>query len=54
MKIDKRVGFMTTSILEELCKEAMEIAWKNKDMKLFNEYLGKYVVLKSYNQYGNK
>lgn len=50
--VDKRVGFMTTSILEDIVRDGMLIAWKNKDYKTFNEYMDKYISLRSYNALG--
>jgi len=48
-QIDKRV-VTPTSILEQLCKESIAIAWKNKDYKTMSEYLITYSMLHNYNE----
>ena len=49
IKIDKSVGKMTTSILENLCKESIVIAWHKKDYVALNVYIQRYASLRSYN-----
>ena len=47
-KIDKRVGMMTVSILEQVCMEVIRTSWNNHDLKTYNEYLGKYATIQRY------
>jgi len=47
---ETRVGHATTAILEELCKETIIEAWKNKDYSLMVDYLAKYEPLHKYNK----
>ena len=49
METETRVGFMTTSILEGICREAIVSAGIRNDYDAFDEYIAKYMALHDYN-----
>lgn len=47
--MDHRVGFAATSVLEELCREAITDAWVANDYSRLTEYISNYERLRWYN-----
>jgi hypothetical protein len=48
--MDITVGYGASSILEELCKEAITTAWQAREYVVMNEYIVKYERLRKYNE----
>jgi uncharacterized protein with PIN domain len=54
MTLETRVGYMTTSILQNECEKAIKLYWKVKNYEKMNEYIIKYSELKKYNEVKNE
>ena len=49
---ETRVGYLTTSVLEEICEREIISSYKLKSYDVMLEYIPKYVELKKYNDGG--